>query len=890
MLRNTESVAASNAKTPRISVARQARFPRAPSSAGAGNDRPDPDRSRLGRFSVVASLRLARRRDANRVDSAAARAVAEREARAFVLQRQGARASGLAERARRADVADWPIGGFSGSRSARAGFVPRCDLTSLCSATFVSSASCAGDASRGAPRGAGVGLLPGLFLARYRVRLGRERLKGRRGRISRAPMETIPSDVLSSPLFSAPSPPLIRALLRTPAPCSPLSPSTPRCLLIMGLAASHEAWLPLIAELLSRVRCAALAVDNRGCGRSFSPSMLSSYRTARMARDARECLRHAGWDATGVHVVGHSMGGMIAAKFAALYPSLVRGLVLVSSSLGGWSALPTTPRAFGLAVRVILAGNDPEKRANVDVLCHYCKETLAMLDDVDLEPDGTWRAAGCGARKASASGSRGAAQPLHPARSTATSPLKGVRTRKDVLVREYVEASLENARRELERRGRGLEGGSRRGEAAPLFGTDPNGSSLDGTTPEGSTPEGNTPRAGDAQFADFASSARFSRGGVFERRSGRGVSEAMPVGAWEVAQQRLPRSQEIGKGDSDETRIEGTPTAAFEEGGPGAAARGSTLAETRDEDGSPALAGALGRNRSSAVAGIRNMDGPPANAEVRGGTTLPAATFSVSVASAAEALARGSPPRRPRRTRLPEDGDDAGNGLLGQAWAVWKHHLSRAEVGVLRCRGGGLGRGGGAVGGGRPGSSALDGSGRGLPGASNGGVSNSRSATNGGAPDVDAPPRTSFASPLSPPPPPFPVLVVHGREDAIAPASRGASLAHRLRAPLLLIEGGHFLPLESRRALAAVLVDFVAARSAVARPSVFQLPDPVHVPRREWIERSRALRWTPRRLMRVVRNSALVRSLAGERAGAAATRGGDAGDQRQPPSGALQGA
>ena len=54
-----------------------------------------------------------------------------------------------------------------------------------------------------------------------------------------------------------------------------------------------------------------LIFDNRGIGESDKPILL--YSTSEMAKDIVELLDHVGWTQTrSVHVVGISMGGMIA--------------------------------------------------------------------------------------------------------------------------------------------------------------------------------------------------------------------------------------------------------------------------------------------------------------------------------------------------------------------------------------------------------------------------------------------------------------------------------------------------------------------------------------------------------------------------------------------------
>ena len=60
-----------------------------------------------------------------------------------------------------------------------------------------------------------------------------------------------------------------------------------------------------------------LVFDNRGMGESDKP--LLRYTTSEMAKDTIELLDHVGWtDERSIHVVGISMGGMIAQELVSL--------------------------------------------------------------------------------------------------------------------------------------------------------------------------------------------------------------------------------------------------------------------------------------------------------------------------------------------------------------------------------------------------------------------------------------------------------------------------------------------------------------------------------------------------------------------------------------------
>lgn len=92
--------------------------------------------------------------------------------------------------------------------------------------------------------------------------------------------------------------------------------------LIMGLGADHLAWGLQVRALAERFR--VVAFDNRGAGRTDAPD--APYTTRLMAADTLGLMDALGIDRA--HVVGVSMGGMVAQELALAAPGRVRSLHL----------------------------------------------------------------------------------------------------------------------------------------------------------------------------------------------------------------------------------------------------------------------------------------------------------------------------------------------------------------------------------------------------------------------------------------------------------------------------------------------------------------------------------------------------------------------------------
>ncbi len=139
-------------------------------------------------------------------------------------------------------------------------------------------------------------------------------------------------------------------------------PADPTLLLIMGLGVQMLLWDEELCELLASRGFHVVRFDNRDVGRSSKsaarapkvlPAMLRRPRSAAytlddMAGDAVGLLDHLGIEAA--HVMGASMGGMIAQTVAARHPQRVLSLVSIMSTTGNRRVGRAKPAMIALLV------------------------------------------------------------------------------------------------------------------------------------------------------------------------------------------------------------------------------------------------------------------------------------------------------------------------------------------------------------------------------------------------------------------------------------------------------------------------------------------------------------------------------------------------------------
>jgi pimeloyl-ACP methyl ester carboxylesterase len=105
-------------------------------------------------------------------------------------------------------------------------------------------------------------------------------------------------------------------------------------LLVQGLGYGRWGWDPVVPGLAARYR--VIRFDNRGIGDSEKPP--GPYTAAEMAEDAVTVLDEHGVERA--HVVGASLGGMVAQELALAAPERVDRLVLACTTPGGELSAP----------------------------------------------------------------------------------------------------------------------------------------------------------------------------------------------------------------------------------------------------------------------------------------------------------------------------------------------------------------------------------------------------------------------------------------------------------------------------------------------------------------------------------------------------------------------
>lgn len=152
---------------------------------------------------------------------------------------------------------------------------------------------------------------------------------------------------------------------------SPLAARSP-LVMIMGLSANADWWDPETVAALSR-DFKVLVFDNRDSGRTTGPA--APYTIKDMAADTAGLMDRVGIEKA--HVLGLSMGGMIAQELALNYPEKVDRLILGCTTPGVSKGVPPTKEAMAIML---------ESRENVS-MTRLARGLLKVL----FAPGWVWR-------------------------------------------------------------------------------------------------------------------------------------------------------------------------------------------------------------------------------------------------------------------------------------------------------------------------------------------------------------------------------------------------------------------------------------------------------------------------------------------------------------------
>lgn len=149
--------------------------------------------------------------------------------------------------------------------------------------------------------------------------------------------------------------------------------SGPPVLLIQGVGVVGAGWTPQVRGLADRFRLATF--DNRGIGGSAMTPQ-AAFDVATFADDAAAVLDELGWESA--HVVGHSLGGVIAQRLAIGRRDRVRSLVAMCTVARGADAVRMTPAIMWNGIRGMVGTLRSRRRAFLELI--YPKSDLAGLD------------------------------------------------------------------------------------------------------------------------------------------------------------------------------------------------------------------------------------------------------------------------------------------------------------------------------------------------------------------------------------------------------------------------------------------------------------------------------------------------------------------------------
>ena len=158
-------------------------------------------------------------------------------------------------------------------------------------------------------------------------------------------------------------------------------PDAPPLVLIGGWASYRWIWFRQVPSFREKYRC--IVFDNRGAGRSSKPDY--PYTMDMFAGDVVGLMEAL--DIKNAHIIGASMGGMIAQTIAISYPEKVRSLIIVSSTIGGPNAIPMDDKTMALLIALptetISKEQAREMRYKATFSPQFLQENRLVIEQID---------------------------------------------------------------------------------------------------------------------------------------------------------------------------------------------------------------------------------------------------------------------------------------------------------------------------------------------------------------------------------------------------------------------------------------------------------------------------------------------------------------------------
>ncbi|MHA1575976.1 MAG: alpha/beta fold hydrolase [Candidatus Thorarchaeota archaeon] len=157
-------------------------------------------------------------------------------------------------------------------------------------------------------------------------------------------------------------------------------PDAPPLVLIGGWASYRWIWFRQIPSFRGKYRC--IVFDNRGAGKSSKPDY--PYTMEMFAADTVGLMEALGIE--NAHILGISMGGLIAQQIAISYPEKVRSLIIASSHFGGPNHIPMDDKTMALLIAIptetISREQAREMRLEATFSSQFLQENKAIMEQI----------------------------------------------------------------------------------------------------------------------------------------------------------------------------------------------------------------------------------------------------------------------------------------------------------------------------------------------------------------------------------------------------------------------------------------------------------------------------------------------------------------------------